>query len=245
MADTEAWKRISNQPQDQFDTDAAIMWAGGHVAAGDMYVFNPQYTVRRRFFSHVLSYPAAGTTNPFTFFGVPEQQFVCDMPGGGNGLPTNSLFMLDGVSFGVCPFLQADGTLIGAGLPGVLGAASPFAWAGELACIYEDGLVNMTIGERNVIENQLGLKFFPEGAGITGPAAGSDPAAAAALAIINNGDANVMNRGCPMDPIVPMLQNKQVKLTAQFQKARPVTVGAACRITARLHGTYITRGTNF
>lgn len=244
--DTNAWQRIQNQPYNQFDTDAAIMWAGGHVAAGNMYVFNPQYTVRRRIFTHAQSYPVAGTTVPYTFFNVPETRFVCDMPGGGNGLPKNTLFMLDGVGIEVVPFLTPAGAQIAGGLPGILSSAGPAATAGELAAIYEDGLVNMVVGERNVIENVWGLKFFPIGAGIGGAAAVTDPAAAAAFVSASNGLPSVMERGWPIDPIVPILENKQVSLTVQFQALRAFTTFAtACTIKARLYGTYITRGTNF
>ena len=244
--DPNAWQRIQNQPYDQFDTDAAILWAGGHVAAGNMYVFNPQYTVRRRVFTHAQSYPVAGTVTPYTFFNVPETRFVCDMPGGGNGLPKNTLFMLDGVGLEVVPFLSTAGALIATGLPGLAASVGPVATAGELTALYEDGLVNMVVGERNVIENVWGLKYFPIGAGVASGGAGvADPAAAAALAIVSNGPVDVMNRGWPIDPIVPILENKQVSLTVQFQAARAISIAAACTIKARLYGTYITRGTNF
>lgn len=246
--DPNAWQRIENIKYDELPTqlgDAAIGWAGGHVAAGNMYVFNPQYTVRRAIFSHHVAYPAAGSTNPFTFFNVPNGKFICDFPGGGNGLPGGTLYMLDGISFHFTPSMQVDGTAIAIGYPGVLGAATPAAIAGEIAAALDDGLVKVNIGERVVVDGVHGLKFFPEGAGVTGSAAIAEPGSAAAFVVANNGDANILNRGFPIDPIVPIFPNKAIQATVEFSKARPISLGAACRFTMRLHGTYISRGTNF
>lgn len=242
-----SWQLIADRPYASLpgiSESPELGWAAGHVAAGNMYVFGTNVVCSRTIFHHIRPYPAAGTVNTFEFFNVPTSRFVCSLPGAGSGLPTGMVFLLDGLSIGIETSLDETGTSVAGGAHGSVTSAAPATIAADLERAMNDGMVNLRVGEREVIKDVLGLKYFPVGAGLHGAMALSTTAATTSMsgAILNNGAPDVMNRGFPIDPLVPVLPGKTVRLTVEFQAARAISAGAGIRIVSRLHGTIITKG---
>lgn len=202
--------------------------------------FYDRIVVRRAQFYHRVNVAAAAAASLIFFNTTPT-------PGTTNwnqaGLPLENGFWLRSLRF----VPEGDNTLAGAvtanaeELDDAL-AATPVAWtfAEQVRRMFQQGIVNLTVGTRKIVDSQFGLENFPQGSGLDIMAAGLGGTTTAtnigAAAVINNGirDAsNTYDLGW-----IPVLPQKPVNLTVDWLASTP-SVGVQFVIGAVLDGWLI------
>lgn len=238
-------------------TKAALDVSWGQIP--DPTIYNPTHHIyysARGYGATGLAYDANNTVKAgpnFTFFDGPYKRFQDNMPQQGQ-INDDQFFWIEQMHFVVIPNITIA-ALAPVLAPSETPAAAASGWIGsttkipmsivnsaELQTIYTNGLVNMSIGARTIIEDAWGLQNFHAGGGpVTAGAAASNSATTAVVgnAWCNNGfQSDREGWGCK--PFAWLTKGRSVKLSVDFSTALPLT-GAGV-IIAFLEGTRITTG---
>lgn len=204
------------------------------IVAGQTY--NPFLTgarIRTKRYWHRQAYAAAGALS-FTFFNVPNQRFVTNMPTAG-ALPAGYNFAAVALGLRVVQGVDIAGTPVAAGAAFSATGVAPATIAEQLRLINAQGLVTMTVNGITEVDD-WGIDAFPTGRGMDGATALATTASGAAS--FSNGVPHVSNRRefGPLPLAIP--QNANFSLTIEFQTLLPLTGGGV--IEAYLDGFLVT-----
>lgn len=150
-----AWPGLSNEMQQA----AGAIYAGQGV--------NPnKFFVRPHAYFHRIDYAAAGAAT-LNLFNVNPAPFVCNLPIQGT-IANETAFRLDCVRVrpitgivSVSNYTRAaGGSQLGANL-------TAFPNAEEVRTIMENGALTISVGDKNIVDNQFDLTRFPAGRGFS------------------------------------------------------------------------------
>lgn len=218
-------------------SDPNIGLAAGHAAAGDMYTFPDGLNVRDAIFYHRLAYASAGSTTQFQFFAVNESRGVCNLPGGAQGLPTDFIFLLEGIGFHVDSTQQIDDTAATTS-PFASGAATAASVAANTIRILNSGIVNAKVGDMELAKDVRGLRNFPSGSATT---AFVSPLATDTFGHVVNGGSDQLSRGFRFTYPKVVYPNKPIRVYVDFPTA--VSLGVVGVLECQLFGQLISKGT--
>ncbi len=205
---------------------------------------NPGVDQRRHNFWHAQTYPAAGSTR-IEFFNTDQGtggRYVTNLPQS-NQIGNNRAFVLDSVRLAYQSGDKlADSVALGAS---AVAAPLPFDTAEVIRKIFEQGLVNLRVDGRIVIDNMYGLFNFPQGGGYcvtpTKGAGGTTTATNivdAESAIGSNGAPFAQNSYSLKTPWT-IMPGQRIEMTVEYEALIP-TASAAAKLIAYLDGQILT-----
>jgi len=170
----------------------------------------------------------AGSNSPgtLTFFNAAKSSNLTNLPQAGR-LPSNHFFAIEKIGI----FIEQGRDI--AGNAEALAAAyegsgtstapqdDPADIAEAIRLLYQEGIVNMTVGNRKVVEDVFGLHNFPWGsvpcvdAAFAAETTDTTATLSYLQALARSGDAHSSN-GWWFDPSVPIFPDKQIEFTINW-----------------------------
>jgi hypothetical protein len=195
-----------------------------NVFRGNINPLSSKFVYRRQRFHNRVAYAAAGQAQLSFFTTDPSNVHVGNLRA--LGLQNETFAWVYGAR---CKLEQgatlagaasANGAaIVGAAAPGV--THDPYLIGEQMRIVLDTGVVNLTFGDKKVIEDLHGLYNFPAGGGvdIQGSSTSNSATTAGYLSLpINNGQAFAQNM-FEFTPGVLLLPQKRVKLTVDWPAA--------------------------
>lgn len=220
---------------------------------------NPnRWRTRKHKFYHRIDYPAAGAVS-LSLFNVQPTDFICNLPVS-QQLGAEQFFKATCVRIvpetGITS--ASNGTLLSnaAAQTAANNHQSTYRTAlpatndsvpqmiEDLRQVFSAGALTIKVGDQPLVDNQVGLHNFPAGSMpfASGAYAGTTTANTTFLTMLfNNGDPSNLN-GWFLSPAVPILPQKRISGSINFQTAVPVSQAFVLRV--EIEGTLLVPANN-
>lgn len=194
---------------------------------------------RRHVFWHRRNIASVVGGADIEFFNEDRSSYVTNWS---RGLPNDQVFVLQAVRFGVFGGYQVDGTAVAATDPYAAAALTSLQAAADRQVLIENGLVNMKINDRDIVQDIYGLYNFPQGGGaVLSSAIGSSSATnGPTLASVSNGEAHNGNAWL-VEPVGGwyIAPKEDISLKVKYPFSRTLAGGFV--MMAALVGVFITK----
>lgn len=168
----------------------------------------------KKVYYHRVNVASGAQQLSLNFFNAQFQKYVTNLPQPGY-LPGDTVGFLIKPSF----YIEQGATLtaVDANSQPWQTDTDPSTFVNDQNYLINNGLVNLQVGQRKVIDNVYGVRHFPSGTGyqIEGIATNSNTTTVNQAIRVNNG-LTVKSNGWEVVPAFPILPNDQITLTVEY-----------------------------